>query len=261
MKIRTLLLFILVSITILTFGEEQSPVKFRNSANYLPVDTIANFHIITRLESSPAYNRNATGNLSLTGEIDISYRPSPEEASPNSMPEISVDSFRIVYDGDSVFNYPRLSRKSELGNSEGGMRRDSIVISLSPLNCPAAVEKLLFRYTAVIWDDTNRIVGNYEHLLYRKSRDNSWIWITEPPRSNPFSQNTTIAYTVPESSRVMIVIYNVKGQIVDTLVNDMQAEGQYEMEWVPDTSLPGGVYFYKITAGTMAVTKKIVLVK
>lgn len=77
---------------------------------------------------------------------------------------------------------------------------------------------------------------------------------------NPFNMETTISYNLPEQAVVVVEIYDVLGQKVETLVNQQQSAGQYRVVWhAYDKS--SGMYFYKIQAGKHAETKKMVLLK
>ncbi len=82
---------------------------------------------------------------------------------------------------------------------------------------------------------------------------------------NPFNPETTISYSVKESSPVTIEIYNVKGQIVKTLVNENKASGNYSVVWNGrdnnQQAVSSGVYFYKMNAGKYSSTKKMILMK
>ena len=77
---------------------------------------------------------------------------------------------------------------------------------------------------------------------------------------NPFNPNTTIRYSVQKRSLVTLSIYNILGQSVKTLVNDVKAPGVYEASF-DGASLPSGTYFYRLTAGNYSQTKKMVLLK
>ncbi|MFZ1684059.1 MAG: T9SS type A sorting domain-containing protein [Candidatus Zixiibacteriota bacterium] len=81
---------------------------------------------------------------------------------------------------------------------------------------------------------------------------------------NPFSPTSTITYEVPGNCHVMLVIYNVQGQMVDTLVNEDQVAGPHNCIWNGRPSmanLPSGVYFYKLEACDFKATKKFILLK
>jgi hypothetical protein len=77
---------------------------------------------------------------------------------------------------------------------------------------------------------------------------------------NPFNPLTTINYNLAEAGKVRIDIYNVKGQLVKTLVNGYQEPGAYKIEWNAE-SQASGVYFYKMESGRYTSTKKIILMK
>jgi hypothetical protein len=82
---------------------------------------------------------------------------------------------------------------------------------------------------------------------------------------NPFNPETTIRYSVKETSPVMIEIYNVRGQLVKTLVNDTKAAGDHTVVWKGldenNKPVPSGVYFYKMNAGKYSSTKKMIMMK
>lgn len=82
---------------------------------------------------------------------------------------------------------------------------------------------------------------------------------------NPFNPETTIAYTLPEPSRVKILIYNVLGQKVRTLVNAHKPVGVYRVTWDGKNdsghSVSSGLYLYKITAGPFTGIRKMLVLK
>jgi len=90
----------------------------------------------------------------------------------------------------------------------------------------------------------------------------------ESPRSfsigqnhpNPFNPVTTLAYTVPTRSRVSIVIYDVTGRIIRTLVDEDIEPGRHKAV-LHATGLPSGVYFARMVAGAFTDTRKITLLK
>jgi hypothetical protein len=77
---------------------------------------------------------------------------------------------------------------------------------------------------------------------------------------NPFNPSTSIVYRIPASGTVLLKVYNMIGQEVATLVNELKAPGTYRETWNAG-ELPSGVYFYKLRAGSFVETKKLILVK
>ena len=77
---------------------------------------------------------------------------------------------------------------------------------------------------------------------------------------NPFNPITTIRYDVPKSTLVTIIVYDMSGREITTLVNEKKDAGSYEL--IFDASkLASGVYIYKMTAGEFTSMKKLILIK
>ena len=82
---------------------------------------------------------------------------------------------------------------------------------------------------------------------------------------NPFNPDTRIRYSVPKSAQVHLVIYNLLGRKVRTLVDQVQTAGTYEVIWnglnVQGQSVSSGIYLYRITSGDFQENKKMTLLK
>ncbi len=77
---------------------------------------------------------------------------------------------------------------------------------------------------------------------------------------NPFNPTTLIEYSVPKNSFVTLNVYNILGQKVATLFSGMRSPGEYTATF-NGSSLASGVYFYRLDAGTVQMTKKLMLIK
>ena len=77
---------------------------------------------------------------------------------------------------------------------------------------------------------------------------------------NPFNPATVIKYSLPKTGEVRLLIFNIKGEEVVRLVNEVQSAGKYEMLWEADI-FSSGIYFYRFTVGDFTQTKKMVLLK
>ena len=77
---------------------------------------------------------------------------------------------------------------------------------------------------------------------------------------NPFNPSTKIKYSVPQSSNVIIKVFDILGNEIEILVNEEKPAGTYELAWNA-ASLPSGVYFYQLKAGNYIETKKMILLK
>ena len=77
---------------------------------------------------------------------------------------------------------------------------------------------------------------------------------------NPFNPTTNIKFAVPSTGLVKLVVFDVLGREVATLVNEVKTVGNYTVDFNA-SSLSSGVYFYRIDAGEFTATKKMLLVK
>jgi hypothetical protein len=131
----------------------------------------------------------------------------------------------------------------------------------------------------IVWNDDRD--GNPEIYYKRDPTGNSIGIISiggEIPKSfslsqnypNPFNPVTKIRFDIPLSRGVdavgrrgvltQLIVYDVLGREVASLVNEQLQPGTYEVEW-DGTNYPSGIYYYTINAGSFFQSKKMVLIK
>ncbi|UCD94394.1 MAG: T9SS type A sorting domain-containing protein [Candidatus Zixiibacteriota bacterium] len=189
------------------------------------------------------------------GELEISYIPPVVEP----LPLISADSgliatlyFTVSGDTpdmtimiDSIYEETvfeqfkstfHLWRRPEVAEVTG-------MLAFVPSFVPGAIE--VHRPTG-IGDESNDILpASFE--LYQN-------------RPNPFNPATTIAFALPEKAWVRLDVFNLLGQRVATLADGEFEAGNHEVAWNAQDA-PSGVYFYRISAATKVLTKKMLLLK
>ena len=77
---------------------------------------------------------------------------------------------------------------------------------------------------------------------------------------NPFNPVTTIRYVLPSRAQVTLVVYNILGQRVAELVNGVVDAGPHEMQFDAG-GLSSGVYLYRLQAGSLVQSRKLVVLK
>lgn len=77
---------------------------------------------------------------------------------------------------------------------------------------------------------------------------------------NPFSGYTTIRYSLPRAEQVEISLYNTLGRKLETLVDDIQDAGTYQLRF-NSGSLPEGVYIYRLNAGGVIESRRLTIVR
>jgi len=82
---------------------------------------------------------------------------------------------------------------------------------------------------------------------------------------NPFNQATVIQYSVPKMTHIEISVFNLRGQIVNTLVNRQEAAGIFDIQWDGTDHqgkvAPTGIYFIRFLSDKHQQTRKIVLIR
>ena len=82
---------------------------------------------------------------------------------------------------------------------------------------------------------------------------------------NPFNPQTNLSFTLATSGRATLKIYNQKGQLVKTIVDNDLAKGDYRYVWNGKDNnghpVASGVYLFRLKSGSYSSTKKMVLMK
>jgi hypothetical protein len=126
-------------------------------------------------------------------------------------------------------------------------------------------------------DETALPGRSYLYRIGAVSREGEWssqaITIALPPKPttlyqnypNPFNPSTSIAFYLPSQERVSLVIYDVRGATVRTLVNAVRPVGKHIIRWdgmnEDGIRVGSGVYYYRLKAGKDVITKKLVVVR
>ncbi|MCK9210050.1 MAG: T9SS type A sorting domain-containing protein [Ignavibacteriaceae bacterium] len=120
----------------------------------------------------------------------------------------------------------------------------------------------------------NKVVAFVETLgKFKVAADPSFEGDNRVPNSfvlkqnypNPFNPTTTLQYDLPENDNVNLVIYNILGKQVATLVNGYQLAGAYNITWEAKNDfgmqLSSGIYFYQIRTSKFSQVKKMILMR
>ena len=123
--------------------------------------------------------------------------------------------------------------------------------------------------------DHNVDPGHYVYRIKQVNTDGSFKYTQELqveigliPRQltlsqnypNPFNPTTTIRFSNPQHSNVLLVVFDILGREVATLVNGELDAGYHQVE-LDASRLSSGIYFYRIQAGSFTATKRLVLLK
>lgn len=77
---------------------------------------------------------------------------------------------------------------------------------------------------------------------------------------NPFNPTTVIKYSLPVESKVTLTFYNVLGQVVKVIADEIQTTGYKSVEW-DASGMASGIYFYRLQTHNFTATKKLLLLR
>ena len=143
-------------------------------------------------------------------------------------PEGTEISWKIVFLGDSSSNIPIGSDTLYIFTTKGLSRYDTLRV----YDLPAGV--------------------NDKNIPFTYSLSQNF--------PNPFNPTTTIRYQLPESGKVSLIIYDILGREVKTLVNEFKINGKYEVSFNA-SSLASGVYLYRLIVNYYVDVKKMLMIK
>ncbi|MDZ7305414.1 MAG: T9SS type A sorting domain-containing protein [candidate division KSB1 bacterium] len=114
--------------------------------------------------------------------------------------------------------------------------------------------------------DKDGNLGGVVSVKHRKEDDVPKRFDLYQNHPNPFIRETVIRYSLPSGPHyVQLKVYNIHGEEVVTLVNEIQAKGNHVVRWsgVNHDGMPvaAGVYFYKLQVGQVHLVKKLVVMR
>ncbi|MCG2590190.1 lamin tail domain-containing protein [Rhodohalobacter sulfatireducens] len=236
-------------------GLKLSPLDFRNymslstevegtqmDINNLPVELYNPVEIPLHVQ---AFEAVESGWSLMGGEVTLSW---PEMNNIPSEWKISLTDTKLnrTVDLKSASNY--------LFEAEGSQAKIANKEPFSPFNPkPLQKEKAVSDARFLITINPNVPDG----LIDDNNPDQFTLEQNYP---NPFNPTTNIKFEIAETSDVMLNVYNVMGQRVATLVNEVKAPGTYEIAW-DARDMASGIYYYSLRAGGVIFNRQMTLIK
>jgi hypothetical protein len=108
------------------------------------------------------------------------------------------------------------------------------------------------------WSET----WSFKTILYTNIEEDGIPLKTELMQNypNPFNPSTELSYSLSKAGYVQIKVYNILGQLVAEIVNEIQSAGYYSVNF-DASNLSSGVYIYQLKAGNRVDTKRMLLIK
>lgn len=184
--------------------------------------------------------------------------------------ELSLFSFALTDNNVNLY----WSTSSEINNSGFYIERyskENVWIKLGFINGNGTISKSV----SYSFTDRNLSTGNYKYRLKQIDFNGNFnyyelageISIGIPDKynllqnyPNPFNPVTTINYDLPKEGIVTIIVYDILGRELKTLINELKTAGYHKIIFNAD-DLASGVYFYRMIAGDFISVKKLVVFK
>lgn len=104
------------------------------------------------------------------------------------------------------------------------------------------------------------VINSIVTHAYLEISNSNGAYLQSQNYPNPFSNSTIIEYSVKEACKVQLDVYNINGQLINTMVNQTQPAGKYS-ESFDAAGLNPGIYIYKIRVGSQIESHKMILIK
>ncbi|MFQ6606838.1 MAG: M1 family aminopeptidase [Fidelibacterota bacterium] len=117
--------------------------------------------------------------------------------------------------------------------------------------------------TALLLDPDDWILKTVSYGEYMAMEENTPIprtWALLPPYPNPFNPVVTIDFQVPSLQLVTVGVYDLRGRLVEQLVDDRLTPGRYSLQW-EGSQFASGVYLVRLQSGAFQQMRKVLLLK
>jgi len=139
-----------------------------------------------------------------------------------------------------------------------GIKMNLLFNSQNPVN-PSASD---FEFADIMVDEKSAVITA---VAINDQKELPIEWVLTQNYPNPFNPETVISYHVPQSSHVVIEVFNLLGQRLQKLVDEKKAVGIYKVTWdgrdESGNSVGSGIYIYKMQADGFVAIKKMALVR
>lgn len=210
----------------------------------------------------------------ITDDFDGALRDSIPEIGCHEFPghiPVELISFKAASNGNDVVL--TWETASEVNSSQFIVERKSMSsnwILVAELTAAGnSTQNISYNFT-----DRNINSGKYSYRLKQVDFDGTYSYsqeievLVDVPADyelsqnypNPFNPSTTIKYAIPQESKVTLEIYSTLGELVTTLVNDLQPAGKYSILF-DGSKLASGTYIYRLVSNETVIAKKMLLIK
>jgi hypothetical protein len=241
-------------------------VRASNEAGVGPWSSIRSFTTIPLIRSFALLSPANNGNLMLEGnennEVEITWQAAETETSAAVTYRFYVLNAQNDVLGDAVLQVASdengsatqvtftMGQLSQVLGLSSGQNRDIFwtVVAESGTQSREAAQRFALRVSQTTLTD----------IPFGEGIPSEFILSQNYP--NPFNPGTRISYAVPGEQHVYLGVYDLLGRRVAVLVNQVQPDGSYNVNWNA-SGLSSGIYLYRLEAGSFTQTRRMMLMK
>jgi len=204
--------------------------------------------------SSPPDSGYSVDNLepSVPTSIFAGYHPEFVDLNWDDAPEDDFQFFRIYRDTQEGF----------VPSPENLVHQVVASAWTDPVNDPWQYD---YKITAVDYAGNESDAGELVATSDTPGAGIANAFVLQGAVPNPFNPSTTIKYSLAEAGMVRLVVYDLAGHEVRTLVNDTQGAGAHHVQWdgrnQAGATVSSGVYLYRLSSGNQVERKRMLLMK
>ncbi len=156
--------------------------------------------------------------------------------------------YAVANDGTLKWKMPLLFDKKQVDNTGAISEDGTLYIGVHATIFQTGLTKTLY----AIKDTGSVGVGDNRNIIRNYSLEQNY--------PNPFNPSTTIDYSIPEQEFVRLSIYNILGEEIAKLVEEIKLAGSYSVSF-DASAFPDGVYVYRLQAGGYSSARKMILLR
>jgi outer membrane protein assembly factor BamB len=155
--------------------------------------------------------------------------------------------YAISSNGELKWRLPLIEQKQQVDNTGAISEDGSLYLGVHDVSVFSPQIKTLLAIRDTVTSGENE-------------DDEPFTFKLEQNFPNPFNSTTNLRYSIPQSGRITLTVYDLMGRDVAVLLDRYQEAGSYDLIFQAD-DLASGIYFYKLTSGHYMATKKLILLK
>ncbi|MFQ6094150.1 MAG: cohesin domain-containing protein, partial [bacterium] len=199
--------------------------------------------------------------------LTLEYDPNLLEYESSSVSELTKDF--VIVDNGTEDGKVYIAMAGVEGISASGKILKMRFLAKSPTQQQKSTKVILKRAVINDLEVTTNIEAKVAFVDAENGVELPTRFVLSQNYPNPFNPFTTIDYAIPQTSsdysRVLLKIYNLKGQLIRTLVDEEKGPGYFSVMWDGRNSLgeavSSGIYFYTLTVRDYRETKKMIILK